>query len=101
MNNKWYRKKLILPKYYCLRIHLGTMGRSSFEYFARAVTSLTQSLQSSSFSSSSPKIMTQKDMTYTVSITNTAKRHGTTIYCASVPVVKWLNDFVRTKKSQS
>lgn len=51
------------------------MEGSRFEYFARADTSLTQSLQCSSSSSSSPMVMTQKDMTYPVAVTNTAKRH--------------------------
>lgn len=80
-------------------LHLGlAMGGSRFEYFARAVTSLTQSLQCSSSSSSSSIVMTQKDMTYPVAVTNTAKRHDTTIFYISVSVVKWSNDFVRTKK---
>lgn len=80
-------------------LHLGTMGGSSFEFFAGAVSSLAQSLQCSSSSSSSQMTVTQKDITYTVSVTNTAaKRHGTTTNHTSVPVVKWWQDLVRTKK---
>lgn len=90
--------KIILPED---GLHLATIGGSCLEVFAKAVTSPAQSLQCSSSSSSSPMTMTQDDMTCTVSITNTAKRHGTTIHCASVHVVKWPNDFIITKKSQS
>lgn len=80
-------------------LHLGTMEVLNF--FARALSSAAQSLQCSSSSSSSPMTVAQDDRAYTVSTTNTAKRHGTTTYYASVHVVKWPSDFVRTKKSQS